>query len=174
MKYFFCFFYCIFAQIILAQTVPNKTLIIDYQLIKSNITSSKLASIGNVERAKFIIKLKIPSGEEQTFEIEETSNFAPELAAKHPEIQTFAGICLSDKFLSVRFDISPLGYSATYFIEGKIIIIEAKDLSKNLYSVVPYDESQMGWECGNSGLENLIATKRQKNIPQILSTTVVF
>jgi len=170
MKYFFCFFYCIFAQIILAQTVPNKTLIIDYQLIKSNITSSKLASIGNVERAKFIIKLKIPSGEEQTFEIEETSNFAPELAAKHPEIQTFAGICLSDKFLSVRFDISPLGYSATYFIEGKIIIIEAKDLSKNLYSVVPYDESQMGWECGNSGLENLIATKKpEKYTPNLIN-----
>ena len=61
------FFCCIFIQIILAQTAPKKALTIGYQLIKSNIAFSKLALIGNKERAKFIIKLKIPSGEEQTF-----------------------------------------------------------------------------------------------------------
>ena len=154
MKYFLALVFCIFTQIVNAQTNSNKTLVIDYQLIKSSIIQSELALKGNVNNEKISIKLLIPTGEEQVFEIEETSNFAPELATKYPEIQTFMGVCTDDKMISVRFDISPLGYSATYINQGRITIIEPKDLSKNLYAVVPYDEVQNGWECGNATLKS--------------------
>ncbi len=156
-------FFCILTQITIAQSNPSKTLTIDYQIIKLNIEISKLALEGNNKNEKFPTKLLTPSGEERIFEIEETSNFAPELAVKHPEIQTFLGVCLDDKLLSVRFDISPLGYSATYFIHGEITIVEPKDLSKNLYAVVPYNETQIGWECGSSDLKTLIDAKRREN-----------
>ncbi|MEY4538764.1 MAG: hypothetical protein RLZZ306_521, partial [Bacteroidota bacterium] len=133
MKYFLIIFLSISLKISYAQQNLNKTLVINYQLIKSNISASKLALKGNLNNEKINVKLLIPSGEERNFELEETTNFAPELAAKHPEIQTFTGNCSDDKMLSVRFDISPLGYSATYINQGKITIIEPQDLSKNLY-----------------------------------------
>lgn len=174
MKYFLVFVYCIFTQIIVAQTNSNKTLVIDYQLIKSSIIQSKFALKGNVNNEKLRVKLSIPSGEEQTFEIEETSNFAPELATKHPEIQTFMGICPDDRTLSVRFDLSPLGYSATYINQGKISIIEAKDLSQNLYVVVPFDETQIGWQCGSSDFKMLSDTKDNvNNVPNIINIGTV-
>ncbi len=163
MKYFLVLIFCIFTQIVIAQTNSNKMLVIDYQLIKSNIIQSKLAIKGNINNEKIKIKLLIPTGEEQTFEIEETSNFAPELAAKHSEIQTFFGVCINDKMLSVRFDISPLGYSATYINQGEITIIEPKHLSENLYAVIPYVETQIGWECGNTDSENLKIPRINKN-----------
>jgi hypothetical protein len=170
MKYFLLFFCCLFSKIIVAQSNINNTLTIDYQSIKSNIASLKLATKGNIINEKFIIKLLIPSGEERTFEIEETSNFASELATKHPEIQTFVGICLDDKMLSVRFDISPLGYSATYINQGKITIIEPKDLSKNLYAVVPFDDVQNGWECGNATLKSVQKNQNKKNFsPNVIN-----
>ena len=174
MKYFLLFLLCLYTQIIMAQSNQNKTLTINYQLIKSQILSSKLALKGNINNEKYTIKLLIPSGEERIFEVEETSNFAPELALKHPEIQTFEGVCTSDKMISVRFDISPLGYSASYLNQGKITIIEPQDLSKNLYIVVPYDEVQSGWKCGSAELKSLLDSKNSvKNAPNIINNGTV-
>lgn len=149
-----------------AQSIPKNSLIIDYQLIKSNISFSKLALIGDINNEKFTVKLPTPLGEEKIFLIEETSNFAPELAKKHPEIQTFMGICSHDKTLLIRFDISPLGYSATYINQGEITIIEPRDLSKNLYVIVPYEETQIGWECGSSDLK-LSEKKKERTNPTL-------
>ncbi len=174
MKYLFIFILCVSTNITLSQSNQNKTLIIDYQLIKSKINSSKLALKGNLDNEKFTVKLLTPSGTEQAFQVEETSNFAPELATKYPIIQTFMGICLDDKTISIRFDLSPLGYSATYINQGKISIIEPKDLSQNLYVVVPFDEAQIDWQCGSSDLKTLLDTKDNvKNVPNIINNGAV-
>ena len=166
MKHFLAFTLCILTHITLSQITQHKTLTIDYQSIKLNIITSKLALKGNVTNEKIIIKLPIPLGEERNFEIEETSNFAPELAAKHPEIQTFMGICSDEKMLSVRFDISPLGYSATYLNQGEITIIEPIDLSKNQYAIVPYQAFQVNWKCGISIDSSLKEFKNEHNLAQ--------
>ena len=166
MKHFLAFTLCILTHITLSQITQHKTLTIDYQSIKLNIITSKLALKGNVTNEKIIIKLPIPLGEERNFEIEETSNFAPELAAKHPEIQTFMGICSDEKMLSVRFDISPLGYSATYLNQGEITIIEPIDLSKNQYAIVPYQAFQVNWKCGISIDSSLKEFKNKHNLAQ--------
>lgn len=152
MKYFPLLILLIITQPIYSQSNLNKTLTIDYQSIKSDISKSKIALKGNNNNEKIVVKLLIPTGEEKVFEIEETSNFAPELARKYPDIQTYLGICSDDKMLTVRFDISTLGYSAIYLNHGEITIIEPIDLSKNLYAIVPYEASQVGWECGNSSI----------------------
>jgi hypothetical protein len=162
MKYFTLFFCFSFSQYILAQSSLPKTLTIDYQWIKSNIIQSKTTLKSNISNEKVLLKLLIPSGEERSFEVEENANFAPELASKYPEIKTYIGTCTDDKMLSVRFDISPLGYSAIYNNHGEMTIIEPKNLSKNLYAVVPYEETQNGWECGNLELKPLNKSKTRR------------
>jgi hypothetical protein len=166
MKYFILFLFNIYTQTFYAQSNTKKTLLIDYQLIKANIAQSKNALKTNLKNEKITVKLLSPTGDEKTFEIEETSNFIPELAFKYPEIQTFMGICTDDRMLSVRFDISSLGYSATYMNHGEITIIEPKDLSKNLYVVIPYQESQVGWKCGISDLFSSNELKTTRSITQ--------
>ena len=165
MRYLLFLLLYVFTQIAQAQSNLNNTLSIDYQSIRSIIASTKSALKDN-NNEKIVVKLLIPTGIEKAFELEETSNFAPELAIKYPEIQTFTGVCSDDKMLSVRFDISPLGYSATYINHGEITIIEPKDLAKNLYSIVPYQETQHGWECGVSALLPSDNTKINRNLGQ--------
>ena len=174
MKHYPLFLLLIIARISMSQSFQDKTLTIDYQIIKSNLLQLKLASKSGLNNEKFTIKLLIPSGEERIFEVEENSNFAPELAVKHPEIQTFVGVCFDDKMISVRFDLSPLGYSATFSNHGVISIVEPKNLSENLYAVVPYDDTQIGWTCESSGLEFSNKSKTKQNNPSNLINSGAF
>ena len=104
----------IFPLFTLAQSLNPKTLLFDYQTIKSNIN----LSMSNPNKAnistKILLDLPTPSGLIKSFEVEETSNFMTELSKEYPEIQTFTGICVQDKSLSVRFDLSSLGFSGAY------------------------------------------------------------
>jgi hypothetical protein len=61
----------------------------------------------------FIISLPHPEGGYQRFRLVESPIMEPELAAKHPEIKTFAGRGVDDPNASLRMDISPLGLHAS-------------------------------------------------------------
>lgn len=160
MKLISLLFFAIFPLFILAQSPNPRTLLFDYQTIKSNINLAKL----NQNKANFISKIVLdlptPNGIIKSFEVEETSNFMAELSKEHPDIQTFTGTCVEDKSLSVRFDLSPLGFSGAYVQQGNFDIIEPKDLSKNLYQITPFDETQSGWECG---IDTLVKRRFRSN-----------
>ena len=148
MKQLFLLLLTIFPLFIFAQNSNPKTLSFDYQTIKSNINSVKSNQNKANLTAKIIVDLPTPNGTIKSFEVEETSNFDVALSKKYPEIQTFTGTCIKDKTLSVRFDLSPLGFSGAFVRQGDFDIIEPQDLTKNLYQITPFDETQKGWECG--------------------------
>lgn len=60
-----------------------------------------------------ILSLPDPAGGFQRFSIAESPVMEPGLAAKHPEIKTYAGRGIDDKTASIRMDISPLGLHAS-------------------------------------------------------------
>ncbi len=160
MKQLFLLLLTIFPLFILAQSPNPRTLLFDYQTIKSNISLAKSNQYKADFKAKILLDLPTPSGLIKSFEVEETSNFMVELMKEHPDIQTFTGTCVKDKSLSVRFDLSPLGFSGAYVQQGNFDIIEPKDLSQNLYQITPFDETQKGWECG---LDTLVKRKFRSN-----------
>ncbi len=153
MKHLFLLLFIIFPLFIHAQSPNPRTLLFDYQTIKSNIILVKSNQNKANINTKILLDLPTPSGVIKSFEVEETSNFMAELSIEHPEIQTFSGTCVKDKSLSVRFDLSPLGFSGAYVQQGSFDIIEPKDLAKNLYQITPFNETQNGWECGIDTLE---------------------
>jgi hypothetical protein len=176
MKQIYLFLLAIIPSFSLSQNHNPKTLIFDYQSIKSSIISANFGSNKDNLHPKLILDLPTPDGTIKSFEVEETSNFNEELRAKHPEIQTFTGSCVKDKSLSVRFDISPLGFSGVYVQQGNFDIIEPKDLSKNLYQITPFDETQHGWECGLDTLvrkrfkSSGVSAKNNINVGGVLRT----
>jgi hypothetical protein len=62
--------------------------------------------------APLVLALPLPDGRTARFAITKTTVMAPELAARYPEIQTFAGIGLDDRTATVRLDLTSAGFHA--------------------------------------------------------------
>ncbi|PRY38638.1 M12 family metallo-peptidase [Umezawaea tangerina] len=59
------------------------------------------------------VVLPTPSGGFERFELVDTPVMEPGLAARHPEIRTYAGRGLDDPTATVRADLTPLGFHAS-------------------------------------------------------------
>jgi len=75
---------------------------------KIGLKSRSLAS-----SSKTILTLPTPNGTMQRFQIEESPIMEAGLAAKHPDIKTYAGVGLDDPDATLRADSTPLGFHAS-------------------------------------------------------------
>ncbi len=71
-----------------------------------------------------VLELPMPDGSLQKFKIVESSIMEDELQKKYPEIRSYFGIGLNDKYATVRFDVNPyFGFSAQILsIKGNVYI----------------------------------------------------
>jgi len=76
----------------------------------SNAPNEKARS---AKHSDTIISLPHPQGGYQRFRVVDSPVMEPGLAAKHPEIRTFAGRGIDDPSATLRMDISPLGLRAS-------------------------------------------------------------
>jgi len=53
-----------------------------------------------------------PSGRMVTFRVQENRVMQPRLAARHPEIRTYAGTGVTDPSTTIRLDVTPMGFHA--------------------------------------------------------------
>jgi reprolysin-like metallo-peptidase family M12B/uncharacterized protein DUF4214 len=61
----------------------------------------------------FVLALPAPAGGFQRFAVHDSPVMEAGLAAKHPEIKTYAGTGLDDRAATVRFDLTPMGFHAS-------------------------------------------------------------
>ena len=75
------------------------------------VLKQSLLSLENKTTKENRIEILIPNknGVLERFSVWESSNFAPELQAKYPNIRSYAGIGITDKKASINFSLSPKG-----------------------------------------------------------------
>ncbi|MBD2770197.1 IPT/TIG domain-containing protein [Hymenobacter sp. BT664] len=96
--------------------------------------------------APLVLALPLPNGTTGRFAIHEAPVMAPTLAARFPEIKTYAGVGLDDASASVRLDLTPRGFHAQ--------VLTAEGNSFYIDPVVPTDtrhylgfyKRDMNWE----------------------------
>jgi subtilisin-like proprotein convertase family protein len=64
---------------------------------------------GAVTGNSVVVSIPNSNGKMEQFTVVESSNFAPELQAKYPEIRAYSGIGISDPKASINFSVSPNG-----------------------------------------------------------------
>ncbi len=98
--------------------------------------------------------MPMPDGTMKVFEIVNSPVMASELAAKYPEIQTYAGYEIDDPENTVRFDLTPQGFHAMIFTrEFGTVYIDPYSFDKKGYYIVYKREDirskmPIDFECG--------------------------
>ena len=75
--------------------------------IDATALSQRLASPGELES---VLDLPTPSGGSERFRIRPNVVMHPELAARYPEIRTYAGVSMDHPGVQARFDLTPQGF----------------------------------------------------------------
>lgn len=96
------------------QIIPQsyKTIRLDIEGMKTFLASAPMEFTVTTGLSSHILFLPMPDGSFQRFSIVEAPVMAQELAAKYPEIRTYAGQGIDDKYASLRFDLTPHGFHA--------------------------------------------------------------
>ncbi|CAN5494116.1 hypothetical protein BH11ACT8_BH11ACT8_32760 [soil metagenome] len=86
---------------------------LDVAAARSDLTQAPTAADVARGGAPLQIEVPAPDGSSQVFAIVQDPVLAPGLAARHPEITTYAGTEVSDPSRSIRLDLTPLGFHAS-------------------------------------------------------------
>ena len=70
------------------------------------------------------MELPLGDGSYQTFRVIESSIMEPELAARFPQIKTYAGYSISDPTITTRFDWTPTGFHAIILGPKETVLVE--------------------------------------------------
>ncbi|GJM33852.1 MAG: hypothetical protein DHS20C18_28530 [Saprospiraceae bacterium] len=83
------------------------------------------------------LQIPLPDGKTETFSMVESPNLAPEVAAQHPDIKSYAGNGLNHSAYNIRLNLTSLGLSAIMLnVAGDAIYFEHySKVDPNLYFI---------------------------------------
>src|SRR6476620_3525508 len=111
-----------------------------------------LLSIAGNKRVKPSAIVSIPNadGAIEQFELVEASNFEPALQARFPDIRSYSGKGITDKYATLKLSISPEGIQSMVFrTEKDDEFIEPYSKDHRVYSVYRShrDKGKLPWTC---------------------------
>lgn len=112
---------------------------LDFASLKNTLAKAP-KNFGSTGKSDIVISFPNSEGNFEDFKVRENSNFAPELAAKYPEIKSYVGEGLDDSGSTVYFSISPLGLSSME-IYGDRSAVFIEPYTKDLSTYVVYKKS---------------------------------
>lgn len=111
---------------------------LDIDQLKLQLKNAPVSETGMAVFSNTTIEIPTLDGHFEKYAIYETSNMAPELAARFPEIKSYRGRSLNEANKTLSFGLSPKGISMIIFAQNKKpVVIEPANISGTIYLVSP-------------------------------------
>lgn len=118
--------------------LPNKTGLTQprlYTLDEPAMRQALTAANGKDRKTAIVMQFPNAQGKMEAFRVFEFSNMEPELAARYPDIKSYAGHAVSDPSTTIRFSMSPLGFqSMVLYNDRSAVFIEKYTTDGVLYA----------------------------------------
>jgi uncharacterized repeat protein (TIGR01451 family) len=153
----------------LASFKEGRTLTLDLSAMRFLLGTAPMEKDANRNANLATIPLPMPDGSLVRFAIYEAPIMAPELAAKYPQIKTYAGQGLDDPAYTARLDLTPHGFHGIIGSPKGTIYIDPL-LKGNITYYASYFKKDYQLRPGDVFTEELIADELQTVLPQAIST----
>lgn len=101
-----------------------RTVSLNVEQMKILLQTAPLEFTIDASERNVVMELPYPDGTMKKFHIYESPIMEPELAAKFPDIKTYSGYGLDDRYASMRFDMTPLGFHAMVLSPNGAVFID--------------------------------------------------
>ncbi len=105
-------------------TKQHRDVTLNVSALEQLLQATPMERSAEAQSTQVIFSLPLPDGTYGRFRIVESPVMAPELAAKFPEIKSFAGQGIDDPTATVRFDWTPAGFHAMILSAGDTVFID--------------------------------------------------
>lgn len=157
------------ARIIPDKAVARLAFPAEFKLFDLNFTPFRdqaFKTVGNAATRATVISLPNADGQIEQFEITEASNFEPALQARFPEIRSFSGKGITDKYATLKLSVSPQGIQTMVFRTGKESeFIEPYSADHTVYTVFKKRANTLPWKCGTP--EEKLALNIDNQVPNV-------
>ena len=101
-----------------------RTVQLNVEAMKNLLQTAPMEFTIDAASRNVVMELPFPDGTMQKFVIFESPIMEPELAAKYPEIKTYSAYGIDDKYATMRFDLTPLGFHAMVLSPNGAVFID--------------------------------------------------
>ena len=163
-----------------AKAVERTSFPATFTLMQLDLTSLKNALATAPDRfgsdvSNVIISIPNVDGNLERFQMYEASNFDAELQALYPEIRSYVGIGLDDKYAQLRLSLDPRGIQTMTFRAGKSNeFIEPYSQDGKVYAIYTSKSERKGklpFTCSTDDQELISSIESRTNFTSRASTT---
>lgn len=158
-----------------SKNIPEDMLLFQLNEIGMKNTLSKIDDKA-VSEGSVVISIPNANGVLEKFTVHESSNFAPELQTKYPEIRSYKGIGITDKTATVYFSNSPRGIQTMIVRADKDSeFIESYSNTKSIYKLITSknrSENNSSIACSTKDME--LNTLLQNKVNKVKASDKVF
>lgn len=157
----------------------EKQVTIELSSLKSRLRNAKMESASKGVRlghnaqlsdSLSIVKIPMVDGTTKSFYVEESPIWEDANAMKEADIRTYSGISVENDGYSIRFTVSPLGFSGMIKSPSNYYVVEVINVANNIYKLYPlstYSELKCGVDSTfmNQTIKNLKKNRPSSSAP---------
>ena len=134
-------------------------------LLRNDIAGTPMEKAVKVSSSNFIISVPNAEGKIEKFRIVEAPVMQPNLAARYPNLKSFAGQGIDDPTATIRFDLTPAGFHATVSsAKNPTYYINPLKQEEGIYIVNPRDANdKSNFKCTLDGTSDAFQANAKKS-----------